>query len=297
MIQSDILDQLERIVEDARPRRDQSIYLAQTTVEARSKAALGTLRATVLPRIILFTNDQDDAVTLTVNNGRVADMTEAMMDGEPANLRDTTAEHVAQMLNMVCSGSGIQIFSTPPENEDDIAATGLQISKIEAAINALEPVTPTPAQTEPPVSVEAEPADDTPAVQAPAAIPPAEEPAANDDIGDGIAAQFYANSKKASDQRILVNHADATVAGPDGVLTQNIDAVQQLMDDLSAWDADSDQQDVGPQLIILRSQGQDMPSLTICRDTNATAMAAHHTRRLGSVVQLWKSLTAHENLS
>lgn len=295
-IQSDTLDRLERIVDDAKARRGQSRLLNHGTPEARSMAALDVVRTTFLPRIIQISNEQDDAITLAVNNGRVAGMTEALMDGVQATPPETSAQNVAQILNMVCSGSGIQIHSTPPEDGDDIVATGLQLSAIDAAISALEPMSAPPAPSEPsgPETIESIAEPTTPEIAAPA---PETALCADDEVGDGIAAQFYANATKVSDQRILVSHANATVAGPDGVLTQNLDAVQQLMDDLLAWDADSDQADSGPQLIILRSQAQEMPSLTICRDTEATTMTAHHTRRLGSVVQLWKSLTSNENFS
>ncbi|WP_298905624.1 hypothetical protein [uncultured Aliiroseovarius sp.] len=296
VIQSDILDQLERIVDEANPRRNQSISLSQDTPEARSMAALAVVRTTFLPRIVEITNDQDDGVVLAVSKGRVADMTGAVMDGVQATPPETTAQNVAQILSMVCSGSGVRVTSYPPEDGEDIVATGLKMSDIDAAISALEPMSPPPTPSEPsgPEAIEAE-------VEIPVAkhATPAPEPTAPtpSDIGDSIAAQFFENATKVSDLRILVNHADATVAGPDGILTENLDAVQQLMEDLSAWDADSGEEDSGPQLIILRAQGQDMPSLTICRDTDSTTMTAHHTRRLGSAVQLWKSLTSNENFS
>ena len=295
VIQSDILDRLERIVDDAKARHEQNSLLTQGTAEARSMAALDVVRTTFLPRIIQISNDQDDAITLAVSNGRVADMTEALMDGVQATPPEATAQNVAQILSMVCSGSGIQMHSAPPEDGEDIVTTGLQMSAIDAAISALEPMSAPPAPSEPsgPEVVEPDPETPDPELAAPAP----ETALRADEIGDSIAAQFYANATKVSDQRILVSHADATVAGPDGVLTQNLDAVQQLMDDLLAWDADSDQEESGPQLIILRAQTQEMPSLTICRDADATTMTAHHTRRLGSVVQLWKSLTSNENFS
>ncbi|NDW54161.1 hypothetical protein [Aliiroseovarius sp. PrR006] len=302
VIQSDILDRLERIVDDAKPRRGESIALTHSTAEARSQAALDAVRTTFLPRVIQITNDQEDAVSLTVSNGRVANLTEAVMDGVHATPPKTTAQNVAQILSMVCSGSGAKIRSRPPEDGEDVVATGLKMSDIDAAISALEPMSPPPAPSAPsgPEAVEPEIQTDIPVAKVVAPVPtpePNAEPQADDEIGNGIAARFYENATRVSDQRILIRHADSTVAGPDGVLSQNLDSVQQLMDDLSAWDADSNEEDWGPQLIILRSQGQDMPSLTICRDTEATTMAAHHTRRLGSVMQLWKSLTSHENFS
>ncbi|WP_424941532.1 hypothetical protein [Aliiroseovarius sp. S253] len=280
----DILGQLEQVVEDTKPRRGQSFMLAQETVEARSSAALCTMRSTILPRIIQITNDQEDAITLAVANGRVADMTDIVMDGVQATLPNTTADHVAQILAMVCSGTGLRVLSTPPEDNDDIAATGLQISEIDAALGTLQPVHPSPEAAEPEIP-EAEPHVPEPVLQG------------SDASEFGMATRFFEGAQRISDQRVLIRHKGSAVAGPDSVLTQNIDAVQQLMDDLSAWEADSDGQDSGPQLVILRAQDQDMPSLTICRDTEATSMTAHHTRRLGSVVQLWKSLTAQENFS
>ncbi|MCK0170862.1 hypothetical protein MWU53_07315 [Aliiroseovarius sp. S1123] len=300
VIQSDVLDRLERIVDDAKARREQSVQLTQDTAETRSKAALEVVRTTFLPRIVQISNDQDDAIKLAVNNGRVAAMTEALMDGVQATPPEATALNIAQILNTVCSGSGVRMLSAPTEEGADIVATGLPVSAIDAALNTLEPTSPPPAPSEPSGPEAVEPDIDIPvtkiAAPAPSSEPTTETPA-DDEFGDGIAARFYQSATRVSDQRILIRHTDSTVAGPDGILSQNLDAVQQLMDDLSAWDADHDEKDAGPQLIILRAQDQDMPSLTICRDADATTMTAHHTRRLGSAVQLWKSLTSNENFS
>lgn len=275
MKQVDILAQLEQVLDGTQARMDPSVFLPEGSAEARSKAALGRMHATVLPRVVRITNDQDDAVTLSVIDGRISAMTESLMDGVQATPPETTAEHVAQILNMVCSGTGVQLLSTPPDDASDIAATGLLVSEVDAAIDALEPVHST--------------------------TPPAEgatfdAPAAS--TSDScMAARFYEAAEKISDQRILVGHRSGTTTGPESDLTQNMDAVQQMMDDLSAWETDSDTANAGPQLVIMRAQGQDAPSLTICRDADATTMAAHHTRKLGSVVQLWKSLTTQENIS
>lgn len=96
VIQSDVLDRLERIVDDAKARREQSVQLTQDTAETRSKAALEVVRTTFLPRIVQISNDQDDAIKLAVNNGRVAAMTEALMDGVQATPPEATALNIAR---------------------------------------------------------------------------------------------------------------------------------------------------------------------------------------------------------
>lgn len=296
MKHSEILSQLEHVVDSTKARHGQSLSLAQVPAEARSKAALGKMQDTIMPRIVRITNDQEDAVTLTVVDGRVADMTDTMMDGVDATPPETTPGHVAQILSMVCSGSGVQFCSAPPDIHNDIAATGLQISEIDAALDRLKPVQSTAAPSEDAASSTA--ADDTgdPVPKtAPAASAHAPRETTKADMG--MAAHFFQRAEKISDQRILIGHDTAAISGPDSVLTQNTEAAQQLMDDLSAWEADSGAQDTGPQLVILRAQDNDKPSLTICRDAGATAMTAHHTRKLGAVVHLWKSLTVKEKFS
>ncbi|MCK0141501.1 hypothetical protein [Aliiroseovarius sp. F20344] len=270
MEQSDILSRLTDIVDNTVARGDQSIHLNHTSTEARCLAAIEIVHATILPRMIQISNDEEDAVTLSVNNGRVASMSDTAMDGVQSNTPETTAEHVAQILAMICSGTGLKLHSTPPDNTDEVAATGIPTSEIEGAFDVMELF-----------HDEAAPDADT-ALDKPAVLNEA----------CGLAASFHSEAKKITDQRILIGHDDTAVAGPDGVLTQNLDAVGQLMDDLATWDAENGGQEASPQLVILRSCREETPSLTICRDIDATAMVVHHTRRLGAVVQMWKSLTA-----
>ncbi|MCK0126646.1 hypothetical protein MWU76_19810 [Gelidibacter sp. F2691] len=270
MEQTEFLSRLSDIVDDTVARRDQSIHLIQKTTEARCMAAIDSVRATILPRVIHISNDEEDAVTLSVNNGRVASMSDTVMDGVQSNTPETTAEHVSQILAMICSGTGLKLHSTPPDNSDEVAATGILTTEIEAAFDAME-------------LFHEEAAPDVDSIE--------EEPLTSTQES-GLAAKFHSQARNITDQRILIGHNNTAVSGPDGVLTQNLDAVGQLMDDLATWDTENRRLETSPQMVIMRSCGEETPSLTICRDIDATAMAVHHTRRLGAVVQLWKSLTA-----
>ncbi|SMR82331.1 hypothetical protein SAMN04488030_2680 [Aliiroseovarius halocynthiae] len=298
MNQADIIDRLEQIAEGAIARRGRSIALKQDTADARRHAAVAGLQATILPRFVRFSNAQNDSATLSVNNGRVAEITDVTINGTIENLADATALQIAEVLMKVCTREGVELDSSAPNDADDIATKGIYASDIKAAFEEIS--VDAPAEEQAPVQETATP-EEPPTVAPPPPPEPEESPAEPEKAAgksvSGLAADFFASVTKIGDQRVLVAHDDKSVAGPDGILTQNIDVVQQLMDDLSAWEDDSDHGGTAPQLVIMRSQSQDMPSLTICRDSDATAMTAHPTRKLGSVVQLWKTLTTQQKSS
>lgn len=276
MEQSDIISRLADIVDSTVARGTQSVHLPHHSIEARCLAIIDNVRATILPRLIHISNDEEDAVTLSVSNGRIASMSETAIDGVQSSTSDTTAEHIAQVLAMICSGSGLKLNSTPPENTDDVAATGISPREIQDAFDALELFQETVA---PSVDTDIQEVDTD--IPAPAALRER----------TGVAASFHSVASKITDQRILIDHEDAAIAGSDGLLMQNLDAVGQLMDDLATWDTENGRDAASPQLVILRSRAEEAPSLTLCRDIDATAMVVHHTRKLGAVVQMWKSLT------
>lgn len=298
MNHADIIDRLAQIAEDATARHGRIITLTQDTADARRHAAIAGLQATILPRFVRFSNAQNDAVTFAVNNGRVAEITDVTLGGATEDFADATAHQMAEVLTNICTGEGVELDSTTPNDAEDITTKGIYVSDIAEAFSNIS--IDTPVQEE---AAAEGPAPEEPLIAAPKPTPdqpdaPLAEPEKTARApASGLVADFFAGVTKVGDQRILIGHDDNSVAGPDGMLTQNIDTVQQLMDDLAAWENDSDQGGTMPQLVIMRTQNQDTPSLTICRDANATAMTAHPTRKLGAVVQLWKTLTTQQKIA
>lgn len=288
MMDTDILDMLEEIGRTSTARLTPAVHLTGADAATRRQSVLRAIRGTVLPRRLEFNAANGDCLAIEVNNSRITDVFKtgpAVPPDFETEPRDALTEKLAQLVSDIAAAPGpLEMLSLRPDSNLEADDVGITLSEIEAACEKIE------LPTEPRISVVAD-------VTKPDAEPAAaDEPPATTTDQSELAQKFYEGSDKFALGRLLIDGASAAATKAGGICEadQALHPSQGLLDqmarDLAGWDADGAAALSHPQLIVMRPSGGKGVGMAILRDNDTTVLAAHETRRLGSVVNLWKSI-------
>ena len=275
MMDNEILDMLEDIGRSSVARLSPATHLAGDSADARRSQVLGAIRGTILPRRLEFKSTDGAVLAIEVNSSRITDVFRCASGPVPdfeTEAREDLTERLAQLVSEISAASGpLEMVSLQPDGVLEADDVGITYSEVEAACAKL--VLP----EEPRMSIvpEAEP------VVAP------QEPT-------GTAAQFYEGSDRFASGRVLISGAQAPafdgVCAPERPAHPDDDLLARFAQDLAAWDADGSKALSHPQLIVMRPSGGQGAGLAVLSDGGQTAAVVHDARKLGAVVNLWKSL-------
>ncbi|TMV05589.1 hypothetical protein FGK63_16220 [Ruegeria sediminis] len=279
MVETDILDMLAEISQSATARLSPVVTLPGESAEIRRRGILRAIRGTVLPRRLEFTAGNGDVLALEVGSSRVTDVFEASVGALPdfeTEAREDIIVKLAELVSAISAAPApLQLVSQHPDASPDADDVGITLGEIERACAAL------PLPAEPHVAVVADNAE-------PEA---AEEPAS-----DTLARAFFDGADRFATGRVLIDARTLDRVEADGLCAQgqplcpDAGVLAQFARDLAGWDADSAATLSQPQLIVLRPSGGKATALAVLRDGDLTAAAVHEARKLGAVVNLWKSL-------
>lgn len=281
MMATDIIELLEDIGKASAPRLSPAVHLAGETAEARRASILQMIRGTVLPRRLEFTASSGTLLAIEVNSSRITDVyagsTGTIPDFETESREDLVGKLARLVSDLAASAPDIQLVSLQPDGPleaDDVGITFSEMKKACAAITLA---------TEPRVSVVSDKAID------------AKSEGPSDTGSDVLAQTFFAGADRFGMGHVLTGDdigepryegacADNQPLHPDNEL------LASFVNDLAGWDADSADVLTHPQLIVMRPSGGKGAAMALLRDGRNTTVAVHDARKLGAVVNLWKSL-------
>ena len=283
MIASDIIDMLEGIGQSATPRLSPAVNLSGETAEARRASILNMIRGTVLPRRLEFTAQNGCLLAIEVNSSRITDVYASSTGSIPdfeTEPRDTLREKLAKLLSdLAAAPPPIQMVSLQPDGPLEADDVGLTFSEMQKACGEIT------LASEPLVAV------------VPDAETDVEPKISQDEETKGLAEAFFNGAERFAMGR-LITGADISAPQFDGACAdgQLLHPTEELLTrfamDLAGWDKDSVESLAHPQLIVMRPSGGAGAGVALLRDGANTAAAIHDARKLGAVVNLWKSLRA-----
>lgn len=279
MMDTEILELLEDIGRSSTARLSPSVLLTGDTAQERRQSVLGTIRGTVLPRRLEFTAANGDSLAIEVNSSRITDIFRDSTGDVPdfeTEPRDEMAGKLARLVSDIAAAPGpLELVSKRPEAAMEADDVGITYSEIESACAQIE------LPEEPRVAIVPDVPDEV-----------VEETPADD---HGIARAFYENAAAFAKGRALFDeHSDGDpmfdgICAPDQPAHPDQDILQRFARDLAGWDADTNSALSRPQLVVLRPSGGQGTGVALLRDGQQTAAALHDARKLGAVVNLWKS--------
>lgn len=270
MMDSEILEMLDDIGRSSVARLSPATFLAGDSAEARRGQVLGAIRGTILPRRLEFTAADGAVLAIEVNSSRITDVFRCASGPVPdfeTEAREDLTARLAQLVSDISTASGpLELVSLRPDTALEADDVGITYSEIEAACTRID------LPEEPRMSIVPDP-----------------EPEA------GIAGQFYEGSDRFALGRLLMdasgeNPAFDGLCAPDQPAHPGPDLLARFARDLTGWQADGSDALSQPQLMVLRPSGGQGAGLAILSDGQQTAAAVHDARKLGAVVNLWKSL-------
>lgn len=281
MMATDIIDMLEDIGRSATPRLSPAVHLSGDTTEACRANILTMIGRTVLPRRLEFTSADGTVLAIEVNSSRITDVYSGSTGDIPdfeTEPRDALIQKLARMVSdLAACAQPIQVISLQPDGPLEADDVGVTFSEIQKACAAF------PIKAEPSVAI------------VPDLAPETASDNTAEDMTDGLAQAFFNGADRFAMARLLI--------GPDAVPVQlegacadgqplhpTNDLLTRFASDLSGWDADSANTLGHPQLIVVRPAGGKGAAVALLRDGQDTAVAVHDARKLGAVVNLWKSL-------
>ena len=285
MMDTEILEMLEDIGRSSVARMSPAIQLKGESAKQRRDQVLTAIRRTILPRRLEFVAADGTRLAIEVSSSRVTDVFECETGPKPdfeTEERDTLAEKLAQIVSGIATSPGpLQLASLRPDTAQEADDVGLTYSEIEAACARID------LPDEPLVAlVPEQPEKPEPEVEAP------EQP----ENQAGAAQAFYDGAERFALGRMLISASQQTVLQSDGLcadgqpLNPGQDLLHRFASDLAGWQADS--ATALPQLVVMRPSGGQGAGLALLRDGHETAAALHDARKLGAVVNLWKSLNS-----
>jgi hypothetical protein len=285
MMDAEILGMLDNIGRSATARLTPEVYLEGETAQARRQKVLNTIRGTILPRRLEFSVSTGDILALEVNSSRVTDVLRCSLGAVPdfeTGDRDEITKTLARLVSDIAEVQGpIEFASKRPDGTaeaDDVGITYTEVVSACAGIELQEKPDPAPATNT--------------AVQA---VP---TPKAEPEAQIGIAPTFYEDAAGFAQGRLLFKPQGEALSMGDGICATDQLAhpdegvLGQFARDLAGWDADTTPCLTQPQLVVLRPSGGQGTGVALLRDGEETAAVVHDARKLGAVVNLWKTLTA-----
>ncbi|EEE35891.1 hypothetical protein RKLH11_3492 [Rhodobacteraceae bacterium KLH11] len=276
MMDGEILDMLEGIGRTSVARLSPAFYLPGDTAQARRDEVLGVIRGTILPRRLEFTASDGAVLAIEVNSSRITDVFRCVTGPVPdfeTDARENLTERLAQLVSDIATApSPLELVSRRPDMALEADDVGITFSEVQAACDRIE------LPEEPRISiVENHPPEAHPAPHA------------------SIAGTFYDDTDRFALGRILMGAAEDDIqldgiCAPGQPAQPDADLLNRFAKDLAGWQADGSGALSEPQLIVMRPSGGQGAGLAILRDGRETAAAVHDARKLGAVVNLWKSL-------
>ncbi len=293
MMDTDILDMLEDIGRSATARLSPAVRLPGSTAEERRQSVLKKIRGTILPRRLEFTASNGDQLALEVSSSRVTDVFLTPSGDAPdfeTEPRNGVADKLAQGISAISGAPApLEVVSLRPDATPEADDVGITLSEIESACALID------LPSEPHVKVVAE------ALEPLAESEPVSEVAPEPDTeASSSSRNFFDGAERFALGRILVETGDATSVQTADLCAENAplhpeqDVLARFVSDLSGWDTDSNSVMPHPQLIVMRPSGGRAAGIAVLRDGSSTAVAIHEARKLGAVVNLWKSIREAE---
>lgn len=281
MMATDIIDMLENIGRSATPRLSPAVRLTGDTAEARRASILNLIRGTVLPRRLEFNAQNGTILAIEVNSSRITDVYSASTGALPdfeTEPREALIEKLARLVSdLAATTPPIEVVSLKPDGPLEADDVGITFSEMQKACSKI--VLP----SEPRVSVVPDPVEDT------------KEQDSAESAELSVAAAFFDGAERFAMGRLLTSAEGAThqfdgLCADGQPLHPSDDLLTRFAQDLAGWDADNAGQLEQPQLIVMRPSGGKGAGVALVRDGRNTAAAVHDARKLGAVVNLWKSL-------
>ncbi len=275
MMDSEILELLEDIGRSSVARLSPVTFLAGDNAKSRRQQVLGTIRRTILPRRIEFTAADGAVLAIEVNSSRITEVFTCASGPVPdfgTETREDLTERLAQLVTDISTATGpLEMVSLRPDTALEADDVGITFSEIEAACDKID------ISDEPRMSVVPDP-----------------EPDVDQQPESDIAMQFYTGSERFALGRVLIGdteeHSFDGICAPDQLAHPGNDLLSRFARDLAGWNADGSDALSQPQLIVMRPSGGQGAGLAVLSDGQQTAAAVHDARKLGAVVNLWKSL-------
>ncbi|WP_299949024.1 hypothetical protein [uncultured Ruegeria sp.] len=276
MMDSEILELLEDIGRSSVARLSPMVCLSGDTAQARRDEVLTAIRRTILPRRLEFMAADGGMLAVEVNSSRITDVfrcVEGPLPDFETEAREHLTDQLARLVSDIAVAPGpLELVSLRPDTALEADDVGITFSEVEAACARID------LPEEPRMSV------------VPDAVP---EPTSQDQ--SGVAEAFYDGAERFALGRFLIEEQNEE-AKLDGLCAEgqqahpDKDLLARLTQDLSSWQADGSDTLSQPQLIVMRPSGGQRVGLAIVHDDAEVAAAFHDARKLGAVVNLWKSL-------
>ncbi|MDA7965145.1 hypothetical protein [Ruegeria sp.] len=279
MMDTEILELLEDIGRTSTARLSPAVLLAGDTAQERRQSVLGTIRGTVLPRRLEFTAANGDCLAIEVNSSRITDVFRDSTGDVPdfeTEPRDEMAGRLAQLVSDIAAAPGpLELISKRPETAMEADDVGITYSEVETACAGID------LPEEPRVAI----------------VPDVPEEVTKDAPAEdtGAASRFYENAAAFAKGRALFDGQSGEDLKFDGICAPgqpahpDQDILHRFARDLAGWDVDTNGALSRPQLVVFRPSGGQGTGLALLRDGQQTAAALHDARKLGAVVNLWKS--------
>ncbi len=284
MMDSEILDMLEGIGRTSVARLSPAIYLSGSSALLRRNEVLGAIRGTILPRRLEFTAADGATLAIEVNSSRVTDVFRCASGPVPdfeTEAREKLIERLAQVVSEIATAPGpLELVSLRPDTALEADDVGVTFSEVEAACARIELI------EEPRMAIVS---DQT--------LEPEAQPETASQGATSIAGKFFEGADRFALGRILIGSTEDEMQF-DGLCAQGQDAhpdtdiLARFTRDLAGWQADGSDALTDPQLIVIRPTGGQGAGLAILCDGQETAAAVHDARKLGAVVNLWKTLNS-----
>ncbi|WP_424829987.1 hypothetical protein [Ruegeria sp.] len=279
MKDTDILELLEDIGRSSTARLSPAVSLFGETAHERRQRILQTIRGTILPRRLELTAANGDFLAIEVNSSRITDVFRTSAGPVPDFETEPRAELTSKLARLVSDLSlpagPLELVSKRPDSTLEADDVGITFSEFETACRQIE------LPEEPQMSIVAS-TDDEP------------DPKEDTPSDAGLAEQFYDGAGQFAQGRVLFDGQGASEPQFDGLCAPDRPAhpddtlLTRFTRDLARWDEDSSLSQ--PQMIVLRPSGGRGMGLALLRDGHHSATALHDARKLGAVVNLWKSL-------
>ena len=288
MMDTEILEMLEDISRSSTARLSPAVDLEGATAGARRQQILSSIRGTILPRRLEFTAANGDSLAIEVNSSRITDIFRSSTGTVPdfeTEPRDRLTSKLARLVSDLAVSPGpVELISKRPDTSLEADDVGITFSEIDSACAQIDlpedpQVSVVPAVVEDP-AITAEPAP----------------PGVDTDDQPGLAQGFYDAAAPFAKGRALFDdqgNSDPQFDGlcaPGNPVYPDQDILGRFARDLAGWDADTAGSLSHPQMIVLRPSGGQGAGLALLRDGQQSTAALHDARKLGAVVNLWKSM-------
>ncbi|WP_209597291.1 hypothetical protein [Ruegeria sp. HKCCSP351] len=287
MMDTDILDMLEDIGRSSVARLSPTVIVPGETAAARRAAVLRFIRGTILPRRLELTAANGNCLKIEVNSSRITDVFQVPSGQIPdfeTESRTALVDKLAQLVSDISAAPApLELMSGKPASSLEVDDVGITLSEIESACAGIE------LSSEPIVSVVPDvekPSDDSPA------------PLARS--GNSLAQQFFEGAERFATGRVLVDNMENTAVACEGTckpsegMHPNQEILTRFVSDLAGWNNDTRGEFEGPHLIVMRPSGGKGAGMAVLSDNEQIAVAIHDARKLGAVINLWKSLEEAE---